>query len=202
MLLLQIAERKRSETLLSKVLENMPVGVWITDKVGQIVHGNLESQQIWAGMRYVGTEQYGEYKGWWVDTGELIQPEEWAAFRAINRGETSLNEEVEIETFDGVRKIILNSATPILDEQKAVQGVIIVNQDITSRKQHEQQLIQTNELGGYFSASTRSSLIWIKISTSSVNDAYANSAGHPADFCRQEPFDLYHEENQAFSSKW
>jgi len=42
-LLNQIAERKRSEALLSKVLENLPVGVWITDPTGRIVHGNPAS---------------------------------------------------------------------------------------------------------------------------------------------------------------
>ncbi len=137
-LLSQITERKRSESLLSKVLENLPVGVWITDQSGKLIHGNLASQQIWAGARYVGIEEYGEYKGWWLDSGELIKPDQWAAARAINHGETSLNEEVEIECFDGSHKIILNSAVPIFNEQNAVQGAIIVNQDITERKRSEQ----------------------------------------------------------------
>jgi len=143
-LLLQIAERKRSEMLLSKVLENLPVGVWITDRNGQLIHGNPASQQIWAGARYVDLEHYGEYKGWWLDSGKRIEPGEWAAARAINRGETSLNEEVEIECFDGTRKIILNSAIPILDEQKVTQGAIIVNQDITERKRAEEALRLAN----------------------------------------------------------
>src|SRR5574341_731234 len=143
-LLLQIAERKRSEALLSKVLENLPVGIWITDQNGKIVHGNPTSQQIWAGARYVDLEQYGEYKGWWLDSGKLIEPGEWAAARAINRGETSLNEEIEIECFDGMHKVILNSAIPILDEHKATQGAIIVNEDITERKRAEEALRLAN----------------------------------------------------------
>ena len=34
-LLRHIEERKRSEALLSRVLESLPVGVWITDQQGQ-----------------------------------------------------------------------------------------------------------------------------------------------------------------------
>ncbi len=36
-------------------------------------------KRVWAGARYVGVEQYGEYKGWWADTGKPIAPDEWAA---------------------------------------------------------------------------------------------------------------------------
>jgi PAS domain-containing protein len=134
---------RASESLFRKVLETLPVGVWITDSRGQIIHGNPASQQIWAGAHYVGVEGYGEYKGWWADTGKRIQPEQWAVVRAIRQGETSLNEEIEIEDFAGERKIILNSSVPILDEQEAIQGAIIVNQDITQRRQQQKELIRT-----------------------------------------------------------
>jgi hypothetical protein len=30
--------------------------------------------------------QYGEYKGWWADTGKPIAPEEWAVARAVMKG--------------------------------------------------------------------------------------------------------------------
>ncbi|MFA7300672.1 MAG: diguanylate cyclase, partial [Sideroxydans sp.] len=82
-------------------------------------------------------EQFGEYKGWWFDSKKLIQPHEWAAARAIEKGETSIEEEVEIECFDGTHKIILNSALPIRGSDGAISGAIIVNQDITERKRAE-----------------------------------------------------------------
>jgi PAS domain-containing protein len=93
---------RASEKLLRKVLNSLPIGVWILDKQGQIIQGNPVTEEIWAGSRYVGMDQYGEYKGWWSDSGKRIEPEQWAAVRAITRGETILNEEVEIETFDGM----------------------------------------------------------------------------------------------------
>jgi signal transduction histidine kinase len=118
----------------------LPVGVWVTDRRGRIVEGNPAGKQIWAGARYVGIEQYGEYRGWSVSTGKRIEPDEWAAARAITRGETSLAEEIEIECFDGTHKFILNSAIPLRDPDGRITGAIIVNQDITERKRAEEQL--------------------------------------------------------------
>jgi PAS domain S-box-containing protein len=132
-------ELRRSESLLRKVLDTLPVGVWITDKTGRIIMGNPAGEKIWAGARYVGIDCYGEYKGWWVDSGRRIQPEEWAAARAVTKGETSLNEEIEIESFDGTRKFILHSALPIRDEKNEISGAIIVNQDITLRREGEKE---------------------------------------------------------------
>ena len=80
-----ITQRKRAEEalrqneqLLRNVLELLPVGVWIADKEGVITYGNPAGHRIWAGYRYVGIEQFGEYKGWWLHTGKKIEPEEWA----------------------------------------------------------------------------------------------------------------------------
>lgn len=192
---------RASESLFRKVLEFLPVGVWITDPRGKIIHGNPASQQIWAGSRYVGVEEYGEYKGWWADTGERVEPNQWAAVRAISQGESILNEEIEIETFDGNRKFILNSAVPILDEQGISHGAIIVNQDITQRRRAQREMIRTNELleRFFFSISTAMAYMDREFNFIRVNETYARSAGHtPEFFVGKNHFELYpHEENQA-----
>ena len=133
-----------TETMLRRVLEALPVGVWIMNREGRIVQGNPAGQRIWAGARYVGPEQFGEYKGWWLSTGRRIAADEWAAARAIQKGETSIDEEIRIECFDGSSKIILNSALPLRDAAGSITGALIVNQDITSRKRAEEQLLQAN----------------------------------------------------------
>ena len=131
--------------LLRNVVDILPVGVWIMDETGKILYGNSAGHRIWAGARYVGVEQFAEYKGWWVATGKRIEAEEWAAARALRKGETSIDEEVEIECFDGTRKIILNSAMPIRDGENRVVGAVIVNHDITERKRFEEQLREMTE---------------------------------------------------------
>ncbi|MCX6560601.1 MAG: PAS domain S-box protein [Candidatus Aminicenantes bacterium] len=137
---LALDQIKQNEELLREVLEILPVGVWITDPSGKIRQGNLAALDIWRGARYVGPDQFGEYRAWRVDTGERIEPDEWAAARAIANGETTLNEEVEIECFDGSRKFILNSAMPIRSRARDLAGVIIVNQDITEQRKREASL--------------------------------------------------------------
>ena len=103
------ALREREE-LLTNVLDTMPVGVWLLDRDGKITYGNPAGQEIWCGARFVGMGEFGAYKGWWLATGEPVKAGEWGAARAIRNGETSLNEEIEIEGFDGSRRVIRHSA--------------------------------------------------------------------------------------------
>jgi PAS domain S-box-containing protein len=141
-----ISERKATESalrasehLLRQVLENLPLGVWILDENGRISIGNPAGRRLWGGAKYVGIEGFGEYKGWWADTGEPIKAMEWGAARAILRGETSLDEQIEIEAFDGSRKFILHSAVPIRDEAGRITGAVVVNHDISERRRLERE---------------------------------------------------------------
>lgn len=141
---LEHALRETQDTL-RHILELLPVGVWIMDKDGRITHGNPAGRRIWGGARYVGPEDFGEYRGWWMDTGKAIAPEEWAAARAIRKGESSIDEEIRIQCFDGSTKIILHSAIPLHDLARRIIGAIVVNQDITARKQQELELLRARE---------------------------------------------------------
>jgi len=146
------SDRKRAESALAdqeslvrEILEILPVGVWILNRDGLVLSGNEAGRTLWAGARYVGIEGYGQYKAWWPESGKPVQPEEWAAARAITRGETVLDEVVDIETFDGRRRTILNSAIPVRDANGVTKGAIVVNQDITERVQAYQLLEQRVE---------------------------------------------------------
>ncbi|OGS74840.1 MAG: hypothetical protein A2063_05405 [Gallionellales bacterium GWA2_60_142] len=135
----------QNELLLRTIFNTLPVGVWVTDAQGTIRLGNEASQRIWAGSRYVGLKQYGEYRGWWHDSGKPIAPEEWALARAVTRGEVSLNELVDIQCFDGARKTILNSAMPLRNDEQEIAGAIVVIQDITDRIESEMELKEKSE---------------------------------------------------------
>jgi PAS domain S-box-containing protein len=139
-----ISERMRmddairtNERLLRAIFEILPVGIWIADKTGRIASNNPAGERIWKGARYVPVPQFGEYRGWWLDTGKRIEAEEWALARALGKGETSTGELVRIQCFDGSFKTIINSAAPLQDEKGAIAGAIVVNEDITAL--HEAQ---------------------------------------------------------------
>jgi PAS domain S-box-containing protein len=137
------AEARRQ--LLETILKALPVGVWITDEVGRIIQGNPAAQRIWGGARYVGIEEYGQYKGWFAASGKPIHADEWAAAGAIRRGETTINEELEIESFHGICRTILQSALPLRDAVGGIAGAIIVDHDITALRQMERSLRESEQ---------------------------------------------------------
>lgn len=131
-------ERKR----LRSILNILPVGVFIANAQGQIVDANPAIQTIWGrSVPMSGSvEDYRAYKGWWSGTNRLLASHEWALARALQEKQTILNEEIDIETFDGQRKTILNSAIPIQNEMGEIINAVAVNVDITQRKQIEASL--------------------------------------------------------------
>lgn len=131
---------RANEQLLDSIFELLPVGVWIADDSGRIVRTNPAGQRVWGGARYVKVPDFGEYRGWWADSGEPITADEWALARALTKGETSLGEIVHIQCFDGSFKTIVNSAMPLYDEQGRFSGAIVVNEDVTALRQSQEDL--------------------------------------------------------------
>jgi PAS domain S-box-containing protein len=131
---------EQSEYLMRKVVETIPVGLWIADQKGRITKANPEAERIWGGAKFVELENYGEYKGWWESTGKEIGSSGWTLARAIQQGEVSRGEIVNIEAFDGEQRTIIMSAIPLLDADNEIIGAIEVNQDITTLKRTEESL--------------------------------------------------------------
>lgn len=143
----EIAERQQAEDALRQnenrlrlVLETLPVGVAVTNQAGDIVLVNDASQRIWGGTIAGGRERWEQTRGYWHDSGQRIAPESWASVRALSKGETCLNELIDIETYDGQRKIIRNSAAPVRDSEGLIVGAVIVNEDVTNRVRAEEAL--------------------------------------------------------------
>lgn len=200
-----VEQRIKSPELLQKVLNALPVGVWIIDEAGMIVQGNPACVEIWGGARLVGIAEFGKYKGWWASTGKRIEAEEWAAARAIMKGETSINEEVVIETFDNKSKVILNSAIPLRDSAGRIIGAIAVNEDITERKRKESELLNSKELLERVFSSVDLHIAYMDrdFNFIRVNRAYAEADGRPPEFfAGKNHFELYpNPENEAIFKK-
>jgi PAS domain S-box-containing protein len=142
-----ISERMRmeqairdNERLLQAVFDILPVGVWVADEKGLLIRTNPAGERIWKGARYVPPEEFGLYKGWYVDTGKPIEAHEWGMARAVRNGESSLGELIRIQCFDGSFKTIIHSAAPLRDERGAVSGAIVVNEDITALHETQEKL--------------------------------------------------------------
>lgn len=60
---------------------------------------------------------------------------------------------MEIDSFDGKTKTILNYAAPVLDDKGDVDGAVIVNLDITERELDRQKMAQQlDELNRWYKA--------------------------------------------------
>jgi PAS domain S-box-containing protein len=139
------AELNEQKELLRNVLDVLPVGVFITDEAGRITRANPAVEKIWGGARDVPLSHFDQYKGWWKATGKRIEAHEWALARAFINGETSINEVIDIECFDGSRKTILNSAAPVRNERGEIISAVAVIMDISERIEAEVGMQQAKE---------------------------------------------------------
>ncbi len=147
-----------SEQRLRTVLDALPVGVWLTDADGAVVVDNPAGARIW-GARHVGRGHMGSARAWWSDSGLPVASDEWSLQRALTKGETSLNEVIDIETAGGERKTILSSAVPIHDGAGTVRGAVVVNEDISQLKAIEAALRQS-EARFRALANTLPAMVW------------------------------------------
>jgi len=138
----KIAEEalRANQNLLNKVFELLPVGVWLADQHGRLVSSNLAGRKIWGVEPLVGQEKYGVFQARRLSTGEPVAADDWALGHSIREGVTVIDELLEIDAFDGQKRIVLNSTAPVLDENGQVEAAVVVNHDITERWRAENEV--------------------------------------------------------------
>lgn len=148
-----VTDRVRSEEqvragqrLLRRVLETLPAGVVVMNRAGDVVLHNPASTRIWGETIVSGQERWARSKGFRHATGQAINAGEWASHRALDDGQTTRDELIDIETFDGERKTIENYAAPILDADGIITGAVVVNEDVTERVRAAEALRKTERL--------------------------------------------------------
>jgi signal transduction histidine kinase/PAS domain-containing protein len=127
------------------VLDVLPVGVLIADAAGNVVEANAAGRAVW-GERdpsVTAAVPTRSLRGWCPDTGQPLRTDEWPLLRAVTLGEVTTGREIEIEAFNGERKTVLQSATPIRDDQGRIVGGVVALVDITERKRLESRTRDT-----------------------------------------------------------
>ena len=143
---IDITERKkaeekvrRSEETLRAVLDQMPSGVTVREaQSGNLVLSNARSKEI-MGTLVGSAGQFAQYHGFHAD-GRPYQAEEWPLWRSMVRGEVVQAEEVAYQRSDGTRMILSINSAPVRDPQGQIVMGVGVFDDITARKQAEEQL--------------------------------------------------------------
>ncbi|PAX06548.1 PAS domain S-box protein [Sphingomonas lenta] len=141
------ASLAESEALLNAVIDAMPVGVIVADAAGRILRDNAANRELWGvPPDTAGWEGYGEWEGYWPETGERIQAHEWGMARALLTGERVRDELVESVRFDtGERRFFLNSASPVRDVEGRIVAGVVGAVDVTERRAVEQRLREAEE---------------------------------------------------------
>ena len=123
---------------LKTMIDDLPVAVGIIDHNGAIIDVNDATIRMWGGKAPFSKDvsEYKEYKAWDVDTGKLLEPEEWPIAKVLKTGEAVTGEVMEIERFDGTHGTIINSATPIKDAEGNVVNIFSIAVDITDNKKN------------------------------------------------------------------
>lgn len=133
----------RSEQRLRTTLESLPVGVFVADSSGGITFVNSAVRRIWQDDGSIDAKRHAAFKGWWPDSGKPLRPDDWGLPRAL-RKETVPGQIVEIETFNGERRIILNSAFPVYGQSGRLELAVAVTIDVTEQKRAESALRERN----------------------------------------------------------
>ena len=139
---IRLAERtsRDSANLLKTVIEHLPVGVMILDAREEITTINMEAERIWGRAHSMGNGRNLPCTLRRLEDGSLIEVNDWAGARAVQKGETTLEEQVEVESPSGIRSILLNSALPLRRSDGSICGAVVVLQDITSGKSAETEI--------------------------------------------------------------
>ncbi|BAK77972.1 response regulator receiver modulated diguanylate cyclase/phosphodiesterase with PAS sensor(s) [Pseudogulbenkiania sp. NH8B] len=123
------AALRQSEALLHKVLETLPVGVWVTDEKGGILLHNSEGERIWGANP--GSEPQ---RRWYGPQGQQIAADDGELLRTIRHDGTVHNPVRQILSFDGAARTVLDAEVPLTDDDDQVRGGILVEQDITAQQ--------------------------------------------------------------------
>jgi len=136
---------EKSELILKSVIQQMPVGVTITNEDGAKALSN-EAMDLIFRRAMVGEENIHNhgYVAFHPDGTEYLK-DEWPLSRSLLKDETVLDEEMKILRGDGTMGSILGSSAAIKDDGGKIIAAVVVDTDITDICQAKEALRKSNE---------------------------------------------------------
>lgn len=138
-----------------RLLETSPVGIGVIDDAGNIVRINDRASEIFGVSKERLTERTYDDPEWDVydEAGEEIPGEEFPVARAFETGEPLYDWEAELDRPDRSSVWASFNCAPLFDAEGNVERVVVVIEDVTARKQREDELQQQSAvIEGIFNA--------------------------------------------------
>ncbi|MDE2160113.1 MAG: response regulator [Burkholderiales bacterium] len=137
---------RRQQSLFDRLLEHLPVGVWLSDAAGSTMYANPAALALRDGPPGAARAGYPHRRGRWAGSGAPLAPDDWPAAQALRGGRAASAERIEVDGAGGVPRVIVNSAVPLQDERGQILGYFEVDQDITGLHSTEQRLRATERM--------------------------------------------------------
>ncbi|GJL58552.1 MAG: hypothetical protein NPIRA03_14090 [Nitrospirales bacterium] len=135
------SEARRLLALNQTIMMNMGEGLYTIDSKGLVTYVNPEAERLlgWTSGELLGRSmhQMAHYK---YPDGSPFPIEECAGFQVLRNGNVLRDFEDTFIRKDGSYFPVSFSSSPLRDQHDKIVGVVIVFQDITQRKQAEQEL--------------------------------------------------------------
>ena len=135
-----LEERKRAEGLLQSVIENAPVHIFWKDRDSRYLGCNTRFAK---GAGYSAPDELAgktDFDLGWKDYAESFRADDKAVMES---GTPKLNYEEPFTTPDGNLAWARTSKVPLRDESNRVIGILGIYEDVTIRKQAEQELMES-----------------------------------------------------------
>ncbi|MCF8309685.1 MAG: PAS domain S-box protein, partial [Bacteroidales bacterium] len=153
-----ITERKeterqleKSENIISALLDNLNVGVVAYDAEGILTYFNKKTREFHGLPRKnIPSSEWADYYDIYKEDGKTkMNTEAIPLFRAL-RGEYFNEIEMVIKPKEGSAIFILASGQPLKNAQGNITGAVVAMNDITERKQAEEELQIKNRISNSF----------------------------------------------------
>jgi PAS domain S-box-containing protein len=131
---------KQSEARLTALLEQLPVGIGLTDREGRfLIRNSLLNNFVGDKLSSLDPVLRARWRGW-DDEGRLLDASEWPSARAMRGESVSPGYEMLYTAEDGKQIWTRVLSVPFRDQTDELAGVIVVVQDIDEQRRAENRL--------------------------------------------------------------
>ena len=136
-------ELQRERDLVERIIQTSPIGIGVLSPTGELLQVNDRAAEIFGTPRRWRDYQLGELPVY-DELGVRIPREQTAFRQVLETGDAVLDRTVEVECADGDRRWLVVHSAPLTDDDRTVEGVVVVTEDVTVFKEYERELTRQN----------------------------------------------------------